>query len=253
MTSLRVEVHENYARLSQLAAAIVARMIRQTPDAVLGLPTGSTPEGLYVELARRPVSLARVRTFNLDEYLGLPRSHPQSYHYFMKSRLFDHMDLRPEFTHIPDGTATDPEAECRRYEEAIRKVGGLDVVILGLGHNGHIGFNEPGTPWDSRTRPVELTQTTREANARFFGSLEAVARWALTMGIGTLLEARKILLLAYGPDKAAIVQRVLEEEPSQEVPATALQFHPDVTVLLDRTAAKAVSSSGIPAAPAPGA
>lgn len=234
---LKVEVHESYDALSHRAARIVIDLLREKPDAVLGLPTGGTPVGFYDALVESGVSLARARTFNLDEYMGLPRTHPESYYAFMKRMLYDRTDLRPENCHIPDGNAPDPEAECRRYEEAIRAAGGIDILLLGVGHNGHIGFNEPGSPWDGRTRVVELAERTREANARFFSSIDEVPRRAITMGIGTILEARRILLLASGTGKAPIVKRLVEDEPTPEVPASALHFHPDATVLLDGEAA----------------
>ncbi|MFZ5822908.1 MAG: glucosamine-6-phosphate deaminase [Bacillota bacterium] len=234
---MQIEVHPDYTNLSRRAAAIVAELVRAKPDAVLGLPTGSTPEGFYNALVESGVSLARVRTFNLDEYLGLPQDHPESYYSFMKRHLYDRTDLRPENCAIPDGMTADPVAECRRYEEAVQAAGGLDLVVLGVGHNGHIGFNEPGTPWDSRTRKVALTDRTRQANARFFNSLEEVPTHALTMGIGTILTARRILLLASGTAKAGVVREMVEGEPDTAVPVTALQTHPDVTVLLDKEAA----------------
>jgi len=234
---LKVEVYEDYEGLSRRAAEIVIELLREKPDAVLGLPTGGTPVGFYNALVSSGVSLARARTFNLDEYIGLPRTHPESYYSFMKRMLYDRTDLRPQNCHIPDGNAPDPEAECRRYEEAIRAAGGLDILVLGIGHNGHIGFNEPGSPWDGRTRVVDLEERTREANARFFSSIDEVPRQAITMGIGTILEARRLLLLASGSGKAPIIQRLVEGEPSPEVPASALHFHPDATVLLDAEAA----------------
>ena len=235
---LKVEVFPDYAALSQRAAEIVIGLLKEKPDAVLGLPTGSTPVGFYDALVASGISLARARTFNLDEYLGLPRTHPESYYSFMKRMLYDRTDLRPENCHIPDGTAADPEAECRRYEEAIRAAGGLDILILGVGHNGHIGFNEPGAPWDGRTRVVELAERTRQANARFFNNnIDEVPRRAITMGIGTILEARRLLLLASGADKAPVIQRLVEGEPTPEVPASALHLHPDATVLVDAAAA----------------
>ena len=234
---MRVEVFENYAALSGRAAAIALDLIRRKPDAVLGLPTGSSPEGFYDLLSRSNTSFRHVRTFNLDEYVGLPREHPESYHSFMSKRLLDRVDLEPANVHIPDGMAADPEAECRRYEEALRQAGGMDLLVLGVGHNGHIGFNEPGTPWDSRTRRVKLAGRTIKANARFFGSEEAVPREALTMGIGTIMEARSIILLATGESKADIIRRTFEEEPGINVPSTVLRNHPDVTFLLDRAAA----------------
>lgn len=236
---MRVEVFETYTDLSQRTADIVADLVRRRPDAVLGLPTGSTPEGFYRALTQEDVSFRQVRTFNLDEYVGLPQSHPQSYFSFMNSHLYSKVDLVPANCRIPNGMAVDPDAECRHYEDLIRQAGGLDVVVLGIGLNGHIGFNEPGSPWDARTRRVPLAENTRQANARFFGgSVDGVPREALTMGIGTILEAKQILLLASGEGKAEIIRRTLEGEPDISVPATALQRHPNVTVLLDKAAAR---------------
>jgi len=234
---LTVEVFPDYAGMSQRAADIVVKLLREKPDAVLGLPTGSTPLGFYDALVASGISLAQARTFNLDEYVGLPRTHPESYYSFMKRALYDRTDLRPENCHIPDGNAADTGAECRRYEEAIRAAGGFDILVLGLGQNGHIGFNEPGSPWDARTRVVDLTEDTRRANSRFFNSLDEVPRRAITMGIGTILEARRILLLASGRQKAPAVRDMVEGTPTTDVPASVLQRHPNVTVLLDREAA----------------
>lgn len=235
---MRVEVFETYTDLSQRAAAMVADLVRRRPGAVLGMPTGSTPVGFYRALRESGVSFRQAQTFNLDEYVGLPRAHHQSYCRFMYRHLYTQVDLLLEHCHIPNGMAPDPDAECVRYEELLRRAGGLDIVLLGIGHNGHIGFNEPGSPWDARTRRVPLAERTRQANARFFGSLDAVPREALTMGIGTILESRQILLLASGEDKAEIIRRTLEGEPDVQVPATALQQHPNVTVLIDKAAAR---------------
>lgn len=234
---MRISVCTTYNDLSEQAADLVAALIAAKPTAVLGLPTGSTPEGMYAALTKRPISFAQVRTFNLDEYLGLGPDHPQSYHQFMKRHLFDHIDLPPASAHIPAGLAPDPDQECARYETLLQQAGGLDLVILGLGENGHVGFNEPGTPWDSRTRRVMLAEKTRQANARFFDSGESVPREALTMGIGTILSARKILLLVAGSNKAAAVRRLLTEPPTVDLPASALHNHANVIVLLDEAAA----------------
>jgi glucosamine-6-phosphate deaminase len=234
---VRIVVVDDYPALSHLAAGLVAGLVWAQPRAVLGLPTGGTPEGFYQALARMNSGFGEVTTFNLDEYVGLPREHPQSYYSYMKSRLYDRVDLQPGNTHIPDGMAPDPEAEGRRYEEAIGEAGGLDLVVLGLGANGHIGFNEPGTPRESRTRRVVLTGETRQANARFFAGVDEVPEAALTMGLGTITAARRILLLVSGERKAAIVPRFLCGPFTPEVPATVLCDHPDVTVILDRAAA----------------
>lgn len=234
---MQVEVFETYADMSRRAAELVAGRIQVKPDAVLGLPTGSTPEGFYDALVRTRANFGQVRTFNLDEYLGIPRHHAQSYFTYMNTHLFSRVNLNLAHTCLPDGMAADPDAECLRYEAAIRAAGGMDMVLLGIGHNGHIGFNEPGTSWHARTRRVELAPATRQANARFFGGLDEVPTEALTMGIGTILEARQIILLASGAGKAAIIRRSLEGTPDVSVPASSLQTHPGVTVLLDRAAA----------------
>lgn len=238
---MELVIVDSYRELSLRAAAHVAALLRRKPNAVLGLATGSTPVGLYQELVRlhrqEGLDFSRVTTFNLDEYWGLPDDHPASYHRFMQENLFGLVNLRPENTHIPSGTAENMEAECERYEEAIRRAGGIDLQILGIGQNGHIGFNEPGTPFTSRTRVVDLTEDTRRANARFFPSLEEVPRRAVTMGIATIMEAREILLLASGKEKAAALAAAVEGEVTPEVPASVLQTHPRVTVLADRAAA----------------
>lgn len=234
---MQIRVFDSYSQLSEHAAAMVANLIERLPHPVLGLPTGGTPEGFYAALVRSGVDFSRVTSFNLDEYIGLPQTHPQSYATYMQSRLFAHVAMRPEAIHLPDGEAADPQAEAERYEAAIRRAGGMDLIILGLGHNGHIGFNEPGTPWESRTRPVTLDPATRQANARFFGAGERVPDRALTMGIGTIMAARQILLLASGEGKAEILRRALEGPPDPSVPASALQRHGGVTVMLDRAAA----------------
>jgi glucosamine-6-phosphate deaminase len=234
---MRVETVANMADLSQRAAALVADLIKAKPTAVLGLPTGSTPIGLYAALSEMELSFATVHTFNLDEYRGLAPDHPQSYYAFMKAHLYDKTDLNPAFTHVPNGLAPDAEVECQRYEAAIHAAGGLDLVVLGLGHNGHIGFNEPGSPWNGPTHTVVLANDTRQANARFFGGLEAVPTEALTMGIGTILGARQILLLASGSRKSEAVHHLLEGEPTIDFPVTSLRSHRDITVLLDADAA----------------
>lgn len=216
------------------AASFVSERVRQSPSAVLALPTGSSPVGMYRELVRRVrdgvLDLSRTVCFNLDEYLGLGPDHPQSYAQYMQHHLFGH--VRVGRHHIPDGLAADPDAEARRYEERIVEAGGFDLAILGLGPNGHIGFNEPGSPPDSRTRVVELSPATRRANSRFFGSVELVPRRAITVGIGTILEAREILLLAIGQGKERVLRAALEGPVTAQVPASFLQRHPRVTVLV---------------------
>ncbi|RLI23840.1 glucosamine-6-phosphate deaminase, partial [Candidatus Bathyarchaeota archaeon] len=183
------------------------------------------------------LSFSRVTTFNLDEYVGLPPDHPQSYHYYMFHNLFDHVDVRRENVHIPDGMAENLDEECRRYEEAIKEAGGIDLQLLGIGRNGHIGFNEPGSPFDSRTRVVKLSEQTRKDNARFFNSIDEVPTHAITMGIGTIMEARRIILIASGEAKAEAIAKAVKGPKTVDVPASALQDHPDCLFIIDKEAA----------------
>ena len=227
---------------AQAAAQHVIDRINAKPAAILGLPTGGTPLGMYAELAMAVregrVDVSNVTTFNLDEYCGLPASDPQSYLTFMSSNFYKPCGLVPTQTHIPDGEAADPDAEARAYDAAIRAAGGVDLQVLGIGHNGHIGFNEPGAPGDSRTQAVMLTDKTRQANARFFDTIDDVPTRAITMGIGTILEAREILLLANGADKAGILAAALFGPVTPANPASFLQGHPRVTVIADTAAAE---------------
>jgi glucosamine-6-phosphate deaminase len=220
--------------LSDHAARLLLDAIHDDPRVTLGLPTGRTPIGMYARVVRecsRTYHCFRdVTTFNLDEYVGVPREHPGSYFSYMKRHLFDHVDIDPENAHIPHGNAPDPAAECVRYEGEIRSAGGLTLTFLGLGRNGHIGFNEPGTPFDSRTRLVELTQSTRHANASDFPDGHVPSQ-AITMGIGTILESRSIVLLVAGEGKENAVERLRGGELTEEFPASALWRHEDVRVL----------------------
>lgn len=240
MPGLTLKIVADYAELSRAAARLVAHQILLKEDAVLGLPTGETPLGLYRELVRLSkeglLSLSKVTTFNLDEYVGLPPSHPQSFHYYMQVHLFSHLAIPPEQIHIPDGTAADLEGECQRYEEEIARHGGIDLMILGIGPNGHIGFNEPGSDWGRLTGVVQLSEETRRREARRFGGLELVPTQAITMGIKTIMNARKILLLASGQEKALAVKEAIQGPITPAVPASVLQLHPGVTVILDRAA-----------------
>lgn len=210
---------------------------------VLGLATGGTPLPLYAELVRRHrergLSFAGVSTFNLDEYRGLPRSHPESYWAFMHRHLFDHIDLDPAHIHLPDGMVAEAALgdHCRQYEQAIKEAGGIDLQLLGIGRTGHIGFNEPGSPRDSRTRLVHLDVRTRLDNSAGFGSLDAVPTHAITMGCGTILEARRLRLMAWGAGKAEIVRQAVAGPVSDLVSASFLQQHPDACFLLDHGAA----------------
>jgi glucosamine-6-phosphate deaminase len=234
------KVVDDYRALSALAGNLMLEALRDRPSIVLGLPTGRTPEGMYEhvvkECGREYRCFSRAQTFNLDEYVGIPPTHPGSYCSYMRKHLFDHVDVTESNIHIPDGAASDLERECERYEREIAEAGGLDLTFLGLGRNGHIGFNEPGTPFGSRTRVVALTESTRRANAPEFAG-EAVPDRAITIGIATILESKRIVLFASGKEKAEIVNRFATEEPDERLPASALRAHPDVTVIVDRNAA----------------
>lgn len=229
------ETFPDYDALSHRAASILLAAIRDDPRITLGLPTGQTPLGMYgrvvSECSREYRCFNKVTTFNLDEYAGISCEHPGSYCTFMQRVLFDHVDIAPENAHIPNGAADDLDAECARYEQAIQGAGGLALTFLGLGSNGHIAFNEPGTPWTSRTRVVELTESTRAANAAIFPG-EAVPTRAITMGIATILASRRIVLLASGERKRAAIERLRSGEQSDGFPAGALHTHADVTVLV---------------------
>ena len=222
---------------TEVAARIIARLLREKPDAVLGLATGSTPLRLYQKLVGMGLDWSRVTTFNLDEYIGLPLEHPQSYHSFMWENLFRHINIRPENVHIPDGNAADIPATCAAYEERIRAAGGIDLQLLGIGSDGHIGFNEPSSSLASRTRIKTLTPRTRRDNARFFGGEERVPHHVVTMGIGTIMETRGILLMAFGESKAAAIAGAVEGPVTADNPASVLQFHPTVKACLDELAA----------------
>ncbi|WP_438447630.1 glucosamine-6-phosphate deaminase [Gorillibacterium sp. sgz5001074] len=228
--------------LNEAGAGIITGLIRTNPRAVLGLATGSTPIGIYEELVRvyrkGLISFKSVTTFNLDEYAGLPADHPESYRSFMERHLFSHIDLPAGQSHIPDGNAPDLEAECKRYDRLLEDAKQIDLQILGVGHNGHIGFNEPDHALRSGTHIVKLRETTREANARFFPTLDAVPTHALTMGVGTILKAKTILFIARGADKAEIVHEALTGPIRTELPASLLQTHPNVVVLLDAEAGR---------------
>jgi len=231
---LKWETIDSSEALSVQAAALMLDAIRENPGIVLGLPTGRTPIGMYDhvirECAREYRCFSDVTTFNLDEYVGVPREHPGSYCTYMKQHLFDHVDLDPAHAHLPNGMAADLDAECLRYEREIRESGGLDLTFLGLGRNGHIGFNEPGTPFDAHTRVVQLTESTRKANAEFFPGA-AVPTHAITMGIGTILESKRIVLLVAGSGKEAALERLRSGIIGEDFPASALWTHEDVTVL----------------------
>ena len=232
---MRLMACADAAAVASAAADRIEALLRQRPEAVLGLATGRTMEPLYAELRRRHrqgLSFAHCTTFNLDEYYGLPADSPHSFRAFMQTQLFGPLGLDPSRTHLPD-----PETEGRTYEAAIQAAGGIDLQVLGLGSNGHIGFNEPGSRFDSRTRRIELDSATRLQNAsQFAGELTGVPTAAITMGIGTILEAREILLLVTGQGKAEILRRCRSSSPQQALPATALHLHPGVTLYADTDA-----------------
>ncbi|HEX7553937.1 MAG TPA: glucosamine-6-phosphate deaminase [Geothrix sp.] len=239
------------AQAAILTAELIARELVLNPCLVLGLATGRTMELVYAQLVRlhreKGLDFSRCRTFNLDEYVGLPPSHPGSYHHYMEERLFRPVNLQREQVALPDGMAPDLPAECRRYEALIQKAGGIDLLLLGLGQTGHIGFNEPPTPFDSRTHEARLLLLTRKQNAdRFGGNVRAVPATALTMGIGTILEARRCLVLVTGAKKAAILAKVLEGPVTPLVPGSALQRHPDCQVVVDEAAVAQVHQAGGP-------
>ena len=220
-----------------IAARLIARLLKEKPDAVLGLATGSTPLPLYRALVDMQLDWRQVRTFNLDEYLGLAPDHPQSYHHFMWENLFRHVNVRPENVHIPDGLAQDVPGFCADYEARIRAVGGIDLQLLGIGSDGHIGFNEPSSSLASRTRIKTLTQQTRQDNARFFSSAAEVPSHVITMGIGTIMETRQVLMLAFGEKKARAIAEAVEGPITAMNPATILQMHPDARFCIDDAAA----------------
>lgn len=242
---MKLIVEKNYNNLSKRAADILGAMVREKPDCVLGLATGSTPLGIYRELIkmnqREGLDFSRVKTFNLDEYYGLSKSDPQSYHYYMEQNFFSQINIKPENTFIPDGNCEDVALECERYDRAIEAHGGLDIQLLGLGRNGHIGFNEPGAQLRLDTHLVKLSQNTIKANSRFFPSAAHVPKFAITMGIGAIMKAKKILLVVSGADKAAIVKKLINDRAiSTRIPASILHLHQDVTVLLDMEIASAI-------------
>jgi glucosamine-6-phosphate deaminase len=237
---MRVVKVANYEEMSQKAAECIIRQVKEKPDSVLGLATGGTVIGTYQLLAKdhqkNGTSYQQILTVNLDEYIGISPEHEQSYHFYMKKRLFDHIQIPPENTYLPDGQAEDLEEECKRYDERIESLGGIDLQLLGIGVNGHIGFNEPGTPFDSKTHIVELSESTRKANARFFNTLEEVPKKAITMGIETIMKSKKILLLASGLKKAPIIRKLFQEGITEEIPASVLKKHENVVLIADEEA-----------------
>lgn len=231
---------ENYEQMSRKAAGIMAAQIIAKPDSVLGLATGSTPIGMYKELIKGyeagDLDFSMIKSVNLDEYVGLAPTHDQSYRYFMQTNLFDHVNIDDANTNVPQGLAEDAAAECERYNQVIRDFGGIDIQVLGMGHNGHIGFNEPDDHFPLETHVVDLQESTINANARFFESVDDVPKQAMTMGIRNIMNARKILVVVSGEDKAEIVKKAFTGPVTPYVPASILQLHPDVILVGDKAA-----------------
>ncbi|USB32465.1 glucosamine-6-phosphate deaminase [Paenibacillus sp. YPG26] len=227
-------------QFNEVGAGLVAGLLQSNPRAILGLATGSTPVGVYsqlIELFQKGlISFAQTRSFNLDEYIGLAPDHPESYRRFMNEKLFNHIDIDMRNTHVPDGTAADPEQAALEYTRMLDEAGQIDLQLLGIGHNGHIGFNEPADELQAHTHVVELKKDTRAANARFFNSVDEVPTHAMTMGIGSILKSRQILLMAKGASKADILKRALTGPLTTQCPASLLQTHPNVVILVDQAA-----------------
>ncbi|ARP50823.1 glucosamine-6-phosphate deaminase [Caproicibacterium lactatifermentans] len=234
----------NYEGMSRKAANIISAQVILFPRSVLGLATGSTPLGIYRQLIdwyqKGDIDFSHVTSVNLDEYCGLGPDDSQSYRYYMNTNFFRHINIRTENTFVPDGLAEDFEEECRRYDERVSALGGIDLQLLGIGETGHIGFNEPDDTFDKMTHQVALKQKTIEANSRFFKSPDEVPQYALTMGIKAIMQAKKILLVANGPKKADVLEKALFGPVTPEVPASILQLHPDVTVVADSEALRVI-------------
>lgn len=239
---MNIRTFDQEKELNTTGAELIASLLQSKPKAVLGLATGSSPVGIYNELIdmynRGLVSFASASSFNLDEYVGLPVNHPESYRSFMNEKLFNHVDIKLENTHVPDGNAPDLDAECAHYEQLLNDHGPVDLQLLGIGHNGHIGFNEPGVSLTGSTHVVDLKEETLKANARFFPSIDDVPKQAITMGVASILKAKQIVLIARGEDKAEIIRTALTGPITTECPGSLLQCHPNVTVLLDRGAGR---------------
>lgn len=245
---MRIIETEDYQEMSRKAAEILAAQVIAKPDSVLGLATGSTPVGAYQQLIRwcreGILDFSQVKTVNLDEYKGLKPDNDQSYRYFMNQNLFSGVNIRPENTHVPDGAEEDSEKACRDYDRVIEEAGGIDLQLLGIGHDGHIGFNEPSGYFSKGTSCVTLAERTIEANKRFFNSADEVPRKAYTMGIGSIMGAEKILIVISGEDKAEITAKAFGGPVTPEVPASILQFHPNVTLVADKAALSKWKESG---------
>ena len=232
---MRIIEAKDYADLSRKAANVISAQVILEPHSVLGLATGSTPVGTYKQLIdwynKGDIDFSKAKSVNLDEYIGLDGNNEQSYRYFMNKNFFEGINIKPENTYVPNGMAPDMEAECKRYDELIASLGGIDLQLLGIGHDGHIGFNEPGAAFEKTTHIVNLEETTIKANARFFGSEDLVPRKAITMGIKSIMRSKRLLLIANGPDKRDIMHKALYGPVTPLVPASILQIHPNLTVV----------------------
>lgn len=241
---MKILVVKNYDEMSKVAAKELAEVISKKPEATLGLATGGTPVGMYKELIdmhkNNSLDFSKVTTVNLDEYVGLSGEHDQSYRYFMDSNLFNHVNIRKEYTYVPNGLAEDMLKECVNYDKRIEELGGIDVQVLGIGSNGHIGFNEPSDTLSLGTHVTELAESTIEANSRYFESKEEVPTKALTMGLGAIMKAKKILLMVSGESKAEIMDKVVNGKITTQVPASFLQMHKDVVLIIDEDAARKI-------------
>ncbi len=239
---MRIIVCENYEEVSKKAAQMILSQVTLKPNSVLGLATGSTPIGMYENLVKLnkhgDIDFSEVKTFNLDEYYNLPITSNQSYHYFMHQHLFNHINIKPENIHIPNGMTKNVDAECERYDELIKESGGIDIQVLGIGNNAHIGFNEPTVNFEKGTHLVKLEDSTIEANSRFFDNIDEVPKNAITMGVGAIFKSRKIMLIATGENKAEAIYNTVYGKVVPEVPASILQFHSDIVLILDKSAAK---------------
>ncbi len=242
---MKVHIYDNYQQLSTQAAQCVAKQLKEKKASVLGLATGSTPRGMYAELVRfykaGKLDFSSVTTFNLDEYYGISKENKHSYYYYMRENLFQYINIDIKNVHIPNGLAENVEEECLRYEKEITGAGGLDLIVLGIGRNGHIGFNEPNIQFETMTHLVRLDKDTIKANTRFFEKEEEVPTTAISMGIKTIMQSKKILLLANGRDKASAIHKALLGKVRPDIPASILQLHNNVSIFLDKEAARFLS------------
>ena len=243
---MNLRVVNSYEELSMVAASEFSKVIKEKPNAILGLATGGSPIGMYKELIKmyenKELDFSKITTVNLDEYIGLNPEHSQSYRYFMNDNLFNHINIDVANTFVPNGLAKDLEVECKEYDKRIIELGGIDIQLLGVGNNGHIAFNEPDEHLSAGTHVISLTENTIEANARFFENIDDVPRTAITMGVGGIMKAKKIILIASGESKAEAIKGLFSGKITTENPASMLQMHRDVTVIVDKEAAKLIEN-----------